>query len=136
MNMKINPAQAIINTDAYLGVQMIKSSRYLNRSITPAQPFLKRNLYQGCKWSSLAETSTGLSHLPNSLSKGIPIRGANDQVQPMPKPVHHTCLTHLKKILSTEKLSSWPNLADSRALFFAKLFKRMIVKYNYGQTNC
>jgi len=52
MNRKINPVQAIINTDAYLAVQMIKSSRYLNRSITPAQPFIKRNLYQGCKWSS------------------------------------------------------------------------------------
>ena len=73
------------------GVQMIKSSRYLNRSITPAHPFLKRNLYQGCKWSSPADTSTGLSHLPKPLLKGISIRGANDQVQLIPQPVYHTC---------------------------------------------
>ena len=91
MNMKINPAQAIINTDAYLGVQMMKSSRYLNQSIKPAQTLIERNLYQGCKWSSAADTSTGLSHLPKPLLKGISIRSANDQVQPIPQPVYHTC---------------------------------------------
>ena len=50
----------------------------------------KRNFYQGCKWSSPADTSTGPSHLPNRLLKGISIRVASDQVQLIPKPVRHT----------------------------------------------
>ena len=94
------------------GVQMIKSSRYLNRSITPAQPFLKRNLYQGCKWSSPADTSTGLSHLPNPFLKEISIRGANDQVQPIPQPVYHTCPTPYWK----ESLSGVQMIKSSRYL--------------------
>ena len=72
---------------------MFKSSRYLNRSVTPAQPFIERNLYQGCKCSSPADTSIGPSHLPNPLLKRISTRDANVQVQPIPQPVRHTCPT-------------------------------------------
>ena len=77
-------------TESLSKVQVIKSCRYLHRSVTPTQPLIKRNFYQGCKWSSPADTSTGLSHLPNPELNGISIKGASDLVQPIPKPVHHT----------------------------------------------